>query len=190
MSSSLLATPALTQLHQSPIVKVLNRHQLLPSRRDLLYQIECGFVRTTTVTEDGMPIVLGYWGVGDVLGHAFSKSEPYQIECLTKVEVSLLPQAQWSQSVDALVEHIQQLEQLLSILSCNPAQQKLWNFLSFLGQRFGVEVEQGRLIPLLLSHEEIAQTVNTTRVTVTRLIQQFEQEGLLLRQKRQLILLD
>lgn len=189
MSFSLLTPPAAYELHQPNSTRVLKRHQLIPSRCDSLWRIECGFVRTTTVNEDGALIVLGYWGGEDIVGHAMSQVEAYQIECLTPVEVSLLPQEQWNQSVDALVKHIQQLEELLSILSHHPAQQKLWKFLKFLGQRFGVEVEQGRLIPMLLSHEEIAETINTTRVTVTRLLQTFEYEGKLLRQKKQLILL-
>ena len=189
MSLSLLTPPAATGLHPPIETRVLKRHQLLPTRCDSLWRVERGFVRTTTVTEDGILIALGYWGAGDVVGQAMSQIVLYQIECLTGVEVSLLPQAQWSQSVDDLLKHIHQVQELLSILS-NPAQQKLWKFLKFLAQKFGVEVEQGQLIPLLLSHEEIAETINTTRVTVTRSIQQFEQEGLLLRQKRQLVLLN
>lgn len=189
MSSSLLTPPALTQPHQATSIRVLKRHQLIPSRCDSLWRIERGFVRTTTVTEDGALIVLGYWGTGDVVGYALSQVVPYQIECLTEVEVSLLPQAQWSQSVDALVKHIQQLEELLSILHRSPVQQRLWGLLKFLAHKFSVEVEQGQLINPILSQQEIAETINVTRVTVTRLLQMFEQQGLILRQKRQLILL-
>ena len=190
MSLCLLTPPAAIGLHPPNDTRILKRHQLLPTRCNSLWRVERGFVRTTTVTEDGILIALGYWGAGDVVGHAMSQIVPYQIECLTEVEVSLLPQEQWSQSVDDLLRHIHQVQELLSILSHHPAQQKLWNFLKFLAHKFGVEVKQGQLIPLLLSHEEIAETINTTRVTVTRLIQQFEQDGLLLRQKRQLILLN
>lgn len=190
MSSSLLTPPALTRLHLPSNTRVLKRHQLLPSRCDSLWRIECGFVRTTTVNEDGALIVLGYWGATDVVGHALSQVEPYQIECLTEVEVTLLPQAQWSQSVDTLVKHIQQLEELLSILHRSPVQQRLWGLLKFLADKFSVEVDQGQLISPILSHQELAEAINVTRVTVTRLLQMFEQQGLLLRQKRQLILLE
>lgn len=190
MSSSLLTPPAATELHQSSSTRLLKRHQLIPSRSDLLWQIKRGVVRTTTVSEDGMLIVLGYWGAGDIIGHAMSQIESYQIECLTEVEASVLPQAQWSQAIDALLGHIQQVQELLIIVHQNPAQHRLWQFLSFLAQKFGVEVEQGVLINLNLSHQAIAETINVTRVTVTRLLQTFEYEGLLLRQKRQLILLD
>ncbi len=189
MSFSLLTPPAATELHQPNNLRVLKRHQLIPSRRDLLWHIERGVVRTTTVTEDGLLIILGYWGAGDVVGHAMSQLESYQIECLSEVQVSLLPQAQWNQEVDALLRHIKQLEQLLSIIHHRPVQQRLWQFLTFIAQKFGVKVEQGILINLNLSHQAIAETINVTRGTVTRLFQKFEDEGLLLRQQRQLILL-
>lgn len=189
MSLSLLTPPAVTELHQPVTTRVLQRHQLIPSRHDILWLLERGFVRTTTVTEDGLLIVLGYWGTGDIVGHAMSQLYAYQIECLSEVEVSLLPQAQWNQSVDVLVGHIQQVQEQLIIIHQHPIQRRLWQFLTFLAQKFGVSVEQGVLINLNLSHQAIAETINVTRVTVTRLLQTFEEEGLLLRQKKQLILL-
>ena len=61
-------------------------------------------------------------------------------------------------------------------------------FLVFLDQKFGCDVEQGRLIDLVLTHQEIAEAVNATRVSVTRMLQQFEAERLLSRQSKRLIL--
>lgn len=189
MSLSLLTLPAATELNQPNGTRVFKHHQFLPPRRDLLWRIKRGAVRTTTVSEDGMLIILGYWGAGDIVGHAMSQLKAYQIECLTQVEVSLLPQAQWSQAGDSLLGHIQQVEKFLRLIHQNPVQQRLWQLLNFLAQKFGVKVEQGQLISLNLSHQAIAETINVSRVTVTRLLQKFEQEGLLLRQQRQLILL-
>lgn len=189
MPSSLLTLPPATELHQSSSTRVLKRNQLIPSYCDLLWRIEQGVVRTTTVTEDGLLIILGYWGMGDIVGHAMSQLYAYQIECLTEVEVSLLPQAQWSQAIDALLGHIQQVQELLRIIHQHPIQRRLWQFLTFLAGKFPVEVEQGVLINLNISHQAIAETINATRVTVTRLLQMFEHEGRILRQQRQLILL-
>lgn len=189
MALSLLIPPAATQLYQPSNTRVLQRHQLLPTCHDSLWRIECGCVRTSTITEDGALIVLGYWGAGDVIGHAISQVTPYQIECLTEVKVSLLSQEHESQSTDALLKHIQQVQELLIIIHHSPIERRLWQFLTFLAQKFGVEVEQGVAINLNLTHQELAEAINVTRVMVTRLLQQFEHEGLLLRQKKQLILL-
>jgi CRP-like cAMP-binding protein len=94
----------------------------------------------------------------------------------------------WHQAVDAFLSHIQQAEELLSIVHRKPISMRLWQFLVWLSDKFGREVEQGRLIDLGVTHQEMAEVLNTTRVTVTRLLQEFEEEGVLLRHKRRLIL--
>lgn len=165
-----------------------NYREQLPPTLDILWRIERGIVRTLTVNEADIVVTLGYWGVGDVVGHSLSRVKPYQIQCLTPVEVSILPPELWFQTVDALIIHIKTVEEFLSIAHQNPLPQRLWQFLVFLDQKFGCDVEQGRLIDLALTHQEIAEAVNATRVTVTRLLQQLESEGLLSRHSRRLIL--
>ncbi|MDZ8051442.1 MAG: Crp/Fnr family transcriptional regulator [Aulosira sp. ZfuVER01] len=168
--------------------RLFTRREMIPPRNDVLWRIERGAVRTLTWSEEGTFITLGYWGAGDLIGSPLSKVKPYQIECLTNVEVSIVPPHLWYQDVSALLSHIQQAEELLSIVHCKPMSLRLWQFLVWLSWKFGREVEQGKLIDLNATHQEMAEVLNTTRVTVTRLLQQFEEEGTLLRQKRQMIL--
>ncbi|BAY11344.1 Crp/Fnr family transcriptional regulator [Calothrix sp. NIES-2098] len=168
--------------------RLFARREMIPPRNDVLWRIERGAARTLTWSEEGTFITLGYWGTGDLIGSPLSKVKPYQIECLTNVEVSIVPPHLWYQDVSALLSHIQQAEELLSIVHCKPMSLRLWQFLVWLSRKFGREVEQGQLIDLNATHQEMAEVLNTTRVTVTRLLQQFEEEGILLRQKRQLIL--
>lgn len=176
----LLASP-LTQ-------RVFSRRDLIPPRQDVLWRIERGAVRTVTWSEQGTFITLGYWGAGDVVGHSLSRVKPYQIECLTSVETSILQSDQWYQALDAMLLHIQQAEELLSIVHRKPVSLRLWQFLVWLSQKFGCEIEQGRLIDLGLTHQEMAEVINTTRVSVTRMLQQFEDEGMLVRHQRRLII--
>jgi len=168
--------------------QLFNRRDKIPSRPDVLWQIERGVVRSLTYNEEGTTITLGYWGPGDVMGQPLSRVQPYEIHCLTIVELSPLPSAFWSQSVDVLIRYMQQTEQFLSIVHRNPTSLRLWQFLVWLGDRFGRDIDQGRLIELPLTHQEIAEAINMTRVTVTRLIQQYKSEGKLLYHKRQLII--
>lgn len=173
----------------SPLAqRLFSRHDLIPAREDVLWRIERGAIRTVTWSEEGTLISLGYWGTGDVVGHSLSRIKPYQIECLTSVEVSVLPPDLWYQAVDAMSFHIQQTEELLSIVHRKPVSLRLWQFLIWLGQKFGRDVEQGRLIDLGITHQEIAEVINTTRVSVTRMLQQFEEEGMLRRHQRRFIL--
>ncbi|MBD2213479.1 Crp/Fnr family transcriptional regulator [Calothrix sp. FACHB-156] len=168
--------------------RLFTRRQVIPPRNEVLWRIERGAVRTLTWSEDGTFITLGYWGPGDIVGYPLSKVKPYQIESLTSVELSVVPPHVWYQDIDALLSHIQQAEELLSIVHRKPMSLRLWQFLVWLSEKFGCDVEQGKLLDINVTHQEIAEVLNTTRVTVTRLLQQFEEEGKLLRHKRQIIL--
>ncbi len=168
--------------------RLFSRREIIPQRNDVLWRIERGAVRTLTWSEDGTFITLGYWGAGDLIGYPLSTVKPYQIECLTNVEVSVLPPHIWNQYTYALLSHFMQSEELLSIVHRKPISLRLWQFLVWLSEKFGRDVEQGKLIHLNITHQEIAEVLNTTRVTVTRLLQQFEEEASLVRHKRQIIL--
>lgn len=55
----------------------------------------------------------------------------------------------------------------------------LIKLLAWLSKRFGREVEQGRLIDMRLTHEDIADLLGSTRVTITRILKQLEEDGLI-----------
>jgi CRP-like cAMP-binding protein len=182
--SGIPVSPTTGQLPQ----RIFTRREIIPDRNDVLWKIERGAVRTLTWSEDGVFITLGYWGAGDLIGYPLSNVKPYQIECLTSVEATILPPHLWHQDVHALVGHIQQAEELLSIVHRKPIYLRLWQFLVWLSDKFGRDVEQGKLIDLNITHQEMSEVLNTTRVTVTRLLQQFEEEKKLIRHKRRIIL--
>ena len=183
--STLASSDAVTE---APKQKIFAHQAIVPLQANILYRIERGVVRSVTWDEEGVPILLGYWGAGDVIGQPLSCVSPYQIECLTSVEVVALPMQMWSQVLEAIALHAQQAEELLRIASLKPLSLRFWQLLLWLGKKFGRDVEAGRLIDLKLTHQELAEAVNSTRVTVTRTLQQFEQEGRLVRQKKRLIL--
>jgi CRP-like cAMP-binding protein len=168
--------------------QIFSRREVIPLQNDVIWRIEHGAVRTLTWSEDGTFIALGYWGLGDLIGHPLSRVKPYQIECLTGVELSIVPPHLWHQDINALLSHIQQAEDLLSIVHRKPISLRLWQFLVWLSEKFGRDVQKGKLIDLNVTHQDIAEVLNTTRVTVTRLLQQLEEEGTVLRHKRRIIL--
>ncbi|MBD2346900.1 Crp/Fnr family transcriptional regulator [Anabaena subtropica] len=168
--------------------RLFTRKEFIPPHQEVLWRIERGAVRTLTWSEDGTFITLGYWGPGDLIGYPLTKVNPYQIECLTSVEAITIPQHLWYQYTNNLLAHIQSSEELLSIVHRKPIALRLWQFLVWLSEKFGRNLEQGKLIELYITHQEIAEVLNTTRVTVTRLLQQFEAEEAIVRYKRRIIL--
>jgi CRP-like cAMP-binding protein len=165
------------------------RRSVLPTSRDSLWQIETGAVRTLTLLEDGTSVTLGVWGKGDVVGRVLSKADPFQMECLTPVEVIRLPLDQWYLVNEVLIRHIQQYHEFLEILHHRSIDVSLLRLLNWLARKFGQQVEQGQLIDLHLTHQEISEILGTTRVTVTRLLNDFEKQGIIERLSRKRIVL-
>lgn len=167
---------------QSPNQSRVTRRWLFKSRSTLplkpnsLWKIETGVVKTLTWLEDGTTVTLGLWGPGDIVGKALSQVEPYQIECLTAVEVTILPVSEWHPVSSVLLARIQQAEELMVIRRYKKTDIMLVKLLTWLGKRFGREIEQGRLIDLRLTHQDLAEILGTTRVTVTRTLGQLEQQ--------------
>ncbi|MFK0731486.1 MAG: Crp/Fnr family transcriptional regulator [Gloeotrichia echinulata GP01] len=165
--------------HSKITQNIFTRRSFLPEQNNSLWKIETGFVRTFTYLEDGTTVALGLWGSGDIVGKVLSRLEPYQMECLTKVEATILPLDVWDQRTETLLAHIQQAEELMMIRSYKKVDTMLIKLLAWLSQKFGSEVDQGRLIDMRLTHEDLAEMLGSTRVTVTRILGQFEQEGLI-----------
>jgi len=168
--------------------QVFSRREVMPTDHDVLWRIELGVVRTQTMNEDGVAITLGYWGVGDLIGYPLSKIKPYQIECLTDIKVTVLPLELWHKNINGLLNHIQQSEELLNIIHYQPVSLRLWKFLLWLSEKFGIEAEKGTLIDLCVTHQELAEVLNTTRVTITRVLKEFEAQGKIIRDKKAIIL--
>lgn len=159
----------------------------LPLRQRILWKVESGVLRTYTFNETGTRNILGYWGAGDVVGHPLSRLNPYEIECLTSVEVVLIPPERWHHVLEAIMLHAQQTKELLYVKGYERAHHRLMHLLVWLAQKFGRAVEQGKLIDVPLTHEGIAESIGSTRVTVTRLLKQFEREGIIHRDHRHII---
>jgi CRP-like cAMP-binding protein len=160
-------------------VKLFARRSFLPEQANSLWKIDHGFVQTFTYLEDGTTIALGVWSSGDMVGQALSKLNPYQIECLTPVTATIVPIDGWYQLTDVLLTHLQQAEELIVIRSHRKVEIMLVKLLIWLSKKFGSEVDQGRLIDMRLTHEDLANLIGSTRVTVTRILGDFEQQGLI-----------
>jgi CRP-like cAMP-binding protein len=164
-------------------------NEIIPSRNDILLLIESGAVRTGTWSEEGTFITLGYWGTGDVIGYPLSKVNPYEMQCVGVTQVTILAPHLWYKYINNLLSYSQHTEQLLSIVNCKGVPLRMWLFLVYLSEKFGRDVEVGKQIDLKITHQDMAEALNTTRVTVTRLLKKFEKEGKILRRKRKIILI-
>jgi CRP-like cAMP-binding protein len=169
---------SLKATHPKPVWS-FDRRALMPLRDNRFWQIEAGLVRTSTVLEDGTLITFGLWGPGDTVGKTLAGVNPYQIECLSSVEALSLSFMENQPLGKIVFSHLQQLQELTVIRSYKRVETMLAQLLGWLGQKFGREVVEGKLIELRLTHQDLGDILGITRVTVTRTLNQLEQQGLI-----------
>lgn len=171
-----------------PIQNSFRKRSHLPIAPETIWQIESGVVRSLTWFEDGNCATLGLWSTGDIVGSALTSSIPFQIECLTDVSAKVIPKENWHQLTDSMIMHMQRSEEFLKILHCRHTELAVMHILNWLAKRFGCEVDRGYLINLRLTHQELSEIIGTTRVTMTRILNSFERQGLIQRQHHHFIL--
>jgi len=165
-----------THLRIVSLPQTFQSKALIPAQPDALWRIDSGVVRTLTWEEDGQVITLGFWGKGDVVGQPLSRKTPYQMECLTPVQVHELQSAE-DYLQHALLLHAWRSEKLLSILHQSSVTERLQQLLEWLADQFGYPTPYGTLLKLALTHQDFADTIGATRVTITRLFKRLEKAG-------------
>jgi CRP-like cAMP-binding protein len=167
-----------------PFPRIFSRRTQLPLPSNLLWQVDSGVIRTFTWLEDGSLVTLGLWGAGDIIGRTLSTANPYHAICLSEVQVTPVFPEQWGEMTNALIEHTRRSNELVEILHCPQTEVALLRALNWIAQRFGQQIPQGRQINVRITHQELAELIGATRVTVTRILNDFEKRGLISRQQR------
>lgn len=161
----------------------------LPQEKDYLWLLLSGVIKSCTISEEGTPVTLGFWGREDLVGSSLSNIAPYNLRCISEVQAIAVHRSEWKNSSPNLLYHAQQTQQLLYIVRNTRIAKRLWLLLNWLARKFGRVVNQGKLIDFKLTHQELAEAINTTRITVTKTLNQFEREGLILRPKSKCIII-
>ena len=152
------------------------RHDRISFVNHSLWRIHSGYVRSLTWNAEGEPVPLGFWSVGDVVGYPLAQTCPYEAECITAVEAEYLSVSH-PLSREMVLGQIRQSNSLLRIAHCRDSQQRILQFVCWLAEHFGTATATGIQISLKLTHQEIADSIGTTRVTVTRLLKALESKG-------------
>jgi CRP-like cAMP-binding protein len=185
----------LEQLYQERSLITYSAGCNIPLQHQDLHIIYRGVAQLHTLHADGGETIVGLCGPSMAFGKAITSVDPYWATALT--EINLLPlsmgEIEASPTLMAgifpqLVRRLQQSEAWLAISGRRLVCDRLRFVLVQLAQDFGHVEPGGVRIKLRLTHHQISTIIGTTRVTVTRLLRDFKNEGWLSIQQRQLIL--
>jgi CRP-like cAMP-binding protein len=156
-----------------------------------------GVVQLGTLYDSGDEALLGLASPAMPFGLPLTLIRPYQACALTDVDVMRFKLHEIEQSPDLALglfrqtaRRIQQTEAVLALVGHRRVEERLRHLLLLLKQQLGQPVERGTCLTVRLTHQQLANAIGTTRVTVTRLLSQFKAEGwLLMDAKRHIILI-
>ena len=147
------------------------------------WRVHDGYLRATGWTDHAEVFTLGIWGPGEIVMPELLMHQPIELRALSSVQVE-----EWTPDPGELgacsAIHLQQMGMLLQLTRIRPAEARLFKLLIWLGERFGRSTDQGRSVPLEamnLTHRQLAEMASVSRVTVTKALGQFRQQGWLLR---------
>jgi CRP-like cAMP-binding protein len=151
-----------------------------------IWQVCQGYVQVSTFYLNGDEGLVGWVGPNLCFGSWLTSLPTYQAKAqsdvyltwysMTEIESSptlaqqLLPQ---------INRRLQQVEALLAIAGQRRVETRLQQLLQLLQQEMGETTPQGTRIGIRLTHQELANAISTSRVTITRLMGKFQDQGIL-----------
>lgn len=163
-----------------------------------IWQVKSGLVKLTTYAENGQEILIGLAGSAAPFGSDLTALPLYEATAITDTQLRSIPLADLATSAELrqqllpqISQRLKQTEALLAIYGQPRVSDRLERLLDLLKQEIGEPVESGTRIKARLTHADLATACCTTRVTVTRLINQLQQQNkLIIDDQRHLILQD
>jgi CRP/FNR family transcriptional regulator len=171
-----------------------------------VYLLRRGAVRLSRVYESGEEITVALlrenslFGVLSLLTGQRS-DRFYHAIAFTRVELVMAPATSVRRAIEqdasvgllllqGLSSRILQTETMIETLTHRDMSSRLVSFLLVLCRDFGVPSQEGITIDLRLSHQAIAEAIGSTRVTITRLLGDLRNEGLVQIDRKKITVFD
>jgi len=184
---------------QAPrVIQDLDQHELKEGRRLHFYakgdqiplvsqgvwQVCEGLVQLSTLCHNGEEVWLGWAEPSTFFGQWFSLLQSYQAIALSDVHLMWFSQTEINASprlaqmiLPQIVRRMRQTEALLAIAGQRRVEDRLQQLLLLMKREIGESVPEGTRLRVRLTHQNLANAIGTTRVTITRLLSKLKSEG-------------
>ncbi|MCT7948567.1 helix-turn-helix domain-containing protein [Ancylothrix sp. C2] len=172
-------------LYDNRSTVVYSKNEIIPLNPQGIYIVIQGLVKLTTLSENGEDVLVGFASPKMPFGSGLTALQIYQATAMSNVvqlislswaEISESPQL--AQAIlPQINQRLQQTELLLGMFGQRRVKERLCHLLLLLKQQIGEPVSNGTCLNVRLTHEDLAQACCTTRVTITRILNQLQQEG-------------
>jgi CRP-like cAMP-binding protein len=183
MLSSQKSSFALESKEKELVLQQYRRGEEICLLASEIWQVYRGVVQLSRVQHDGQEIISGWITANGVFGEFADDVLLYRAVALNDVYAR-------NHSVHDLVRYpdlvrqflakfsdrLIQSQHLLTIIGTSRVEDRLRNLLLLLKQEIGESVENGVRLPVRFTHQHLAEIIHTTRVTVTRILGDLQQQ--------------
>lgn len=169
-----------------------------------LYLLVSGRVKLSMLSPDGKEKVLNILQEGDIMGEvSFFDLDPHPItaEAMENARIVIIPREKLEdiitkkpglalKIIESLAKKTRLLTSQVRELVFHDAAGRMASLLSRFVEDFGVDINGGKMIDIILTHKEIANLIGSSRVTVTKIINDFIDEGIIKMHKRKIVIVD
>jgi len=176
--------------YQGRDLKSFRRGQVIPLYEQDIWLVYRGVVQLSTLYPSGDEAILGLISPLMPFGEPLSLMQPYSAVALSDVDLMRLNWQDVLQSPEMMQcmfgqmkRRLQQSESLLAIASYRRVEDRLVEFLALLKREISSPITLNgkslNRITIRLTHQHFANAIGTTRVTITRLLGQLRDRGIL-----------
>jgi CRP-like cAMP-binding protein len=163
-----------------------DKAELIPLAQEGIWQVYRGVVQLSQFASSGDEILLGWVYPENFFGLWLTANqlENYQARALSDVYLRWYPLAEIESSatlsqliLGQVIYRMRQAEALLAIAGLRRVDERLQELLKLLAQEMGEFTSGGVRLNVRLTHQMLANAIGTTRVTITRLLGDFQAQG-------------
>ncbi|MEM7592333.1 MAG: Crp/Fnr family transcriptional regulator [Cyanobacteria bacterium P01_A01_bin.83] len=151
-----------------------------------IWQVYRGVVELSRIQQDGSEVISGWVTANGIFGSISASSTLYRAVSLSDVYVKRyssrdifrnpsLSRQFLAQMSDRLVKS----QQLLVVIAISRIEERLKQLLLMLKQEMGQPVTDGVRLQVRFTHQHLAEAIHTTRVTITRILGDFQNQDLI-----------
>jgi CRP-like cAMP-binding protein len=172
--------------YQGRSLQSFRKGQTIPLYEQDIWLVYRGVVQLSTLYPNGDESILGLISPLMPFGEPISLIQPYSAVALSDVDLMRL---NWQEVLKSpqlmeclfgqMTRRLQQSECLLAIASYRRVEDRLIEFLALLKREISSPVDDHHRLIIRLTHQHLANAIGTTRVTITRLLGQLRDRGLM-----------
>jgi CRP-like cAMP-binding protein len=172
------------QILQDRQIHKYSKGDNIPLSNTFLGYVIQGLVKLSTLSQTGTEIMTGLVTSGMVFGSTMTNLSLYEATAISNVELVFIYVSEMRAIpnlneilLPKIKQRLQQTESFLFIISHYNVEDRLISLLEMLKSELGEPVVEGTRLLFRMTHKDIANACNSTRVTITRLLKKLQKQG-------------